>query len=112
MFTHLHRQGTHLPRAAAKTGTRLRRAAAVLATVACGLLGSAITVPAAFAMAIPALSRRYGHARVAPVPAATGGMAGWQIVLISLGVVVVAAAAAFLLDRAQAARRAAAAPTA
>jgi hypothetical protein len=42
----------------------------------------------------------------------TGGMPGWQIVLIAIGAAVVAAAVAVLMDRTRAARRHQAAPSA
>ncbi|HEY1003805.1 MAG TPA: hypothetical protein VGD83_29600, partial [Streptosporangiaceae bacterium] len=89
---------------------RLRRSVAVLAALIVGLLASAATVPAAFAM-IPDSG---GDAGVAPVQApavrvvVTGGMAGWQITLIALGAALLAAAAAVLLYRALAVRKAAA----
>ena len=106
MYPRLPRPGTHL-RPAALQAARLRRLAAALAAVTCGLLASAITVPAAFAMVGP------NPAPAAPVPAATvrvittGGMPGWQITLIAIGAALVAATAAVLLDRARAVRRAA-----
>ena len=86
--------------------------AGVLAAVTCGLLASAATVPAAFALVLPP-GGQGGTASVTPVPATTvrvvtaGGMAGWQITLIALGAALLAAAAAVLLDRARAAHRAA-----
>jgi hypothetical protein len=116
MFTHLPRQVPHLPVAARQPGGRLRRLAAVLAAVTCGLLASAAVVPTAFAMVRP--DPGGGTARLAPVLPATGrvvivgGMAGWQIILIAFGAALIAAAAAVLLDRTLAARRAASVPTA
>jgi hypothetical protein len=118
MFADLSRQGTHPPTAARKTGARLRRLIGVLAAVTCGLLASAVIVPAAFARVVPAGGGGGGITRVAPVPATTvrvvttGGMAGWQIALIALGAALLAAAAAVLLDRALTARRAPSATTA
>ena len=41
----------------------------------------------------------------AHIHAATGGMAGWQIVLIALGAAILAAIVAVLVERARAARR-------
>jgi hypothetical protein len=111
MLAYLPRRGPS-PRT---TGTRVRRLAAVLATVACGLLALVAAVPAAFARPIPA-GDQSGTAP-APVPAATvrviaaGGMPGWQITLIAVGAALLAAAAAVLLDRALAARRSASATT-
>jgi hypothetical protein len=116
MFTHLPDHGPH-PRTAAWQGAaRLRRLAAVLAAVTCGLLASAAIVPAAFAMVVPNPRGAYEGTPLAPGPAPSvvtaGGMAGWQITVIALGAALVAAIAAVLLDRALAARRAASATTA
>ena len=113
MFAHLPRRGTHPRTAARRAGARLRRLAGVLVAATCGLLASAATVPAAFAMPVP--DPGGGTARVAPVPATTirvittGGMAGWQITSIALGAALFAAAAAVLLYRALTARNAASA---
>ena len=115
MFTHLSRRETQLRTAARHAAARLRRLAAVLATVACGLLASAAIVPAAFAYGIPQPGGPGGLTPATPALATTvpvvtaGGMAGWQITLIALGAALVAAIAAVLLDRALAARRAASA---
>ena len=93
-------------------GARLRRLAAVLATVSSGLLASAAAATAAFANPIPIGDG--GTVPVAPVAAttvrviSTGGMAGWQITLIAVGAALAAAAAAVLLDRKLAGRRASA----
>lgn len=121
----LHR-GNHMPTQPLpprEMHARLRRLAAVLAVVTCGVLASAAVVPAAFAMVVPPPGGGVvphvggGTARPVPVPPATvrvitaGGMAGWQITLIAVGAAVLAAAAAVLLDRALAARRAASAQT-
>jgi hypothetical protein len=116
MFAHPPRQAPHPPTAARKTGRRLRQLGAVLAAVTCGLLASAMVVPAAFAV-VPG-SGGSGTNPATPVPATTvrvvtvGGMAGWQVTLIALGAALVAAAAAVLLDRARVARRTAQATTA
>jgi hypothetical protein len=80
MFTHLPDHGPH-PRTAAWQGAaRLRRLAAVLAAVTCGLLASAAIVPAAFAMVVPNPGGAYGGTPLAPGPAPSvvtaGGMAG------------------------------------
>jgi hypothetical protein len=113
MFAHLPRRGTHPRTAARRAGARLRRLAGVLAAATCGLLASAATVPAAFAMPVPGPGG--GTARVAPVPATTirvittGGMTGWQITSIAFGAALFAAAAAVLLYRALTARKAASA---
>jgi hypothetical protein len=115
MYAHLRRQGPHPPVAARQAGVPLRRLAAVLAAITCGLLASAAVVPAAFANPVPIGDG--GTIPLAPVPATvrvvtTGGMAGWQIALIAVGAALVAAAAALLIDRARASRRAASATTA
>ena len=118
MFSTEARQGKHPRIVARSAGARLRRFAAVLAAVISGLLASAATVPAAFAMPAPPSGGQGGSAGVVPVPATTvrvvaaGGMAGWQITLIALGAAVLAAAAAVLLYRALAARKAGSAATA
>ena len=90
MFTTRARQGTHPLLGARNATARLRRSVAVLAALIVGLLASAATVPAAFAM-IPDPGDAPGSAGVAPVQApavrvvVTGGMAGWQITSIALG---------------------------
>jgi hypothetical protein len=53
MVTHLPRRETHPRTAGRQAAARLRRIAAVLATVTYGLLASAAVVPAAFATMIP-----------------------------------------------------------
>ena len=84
MFARLTRPGTHPRTAALRAGTRLRRCAAALAAITVGLLASAATIPAAFAMQVPDPGGRGGPARPLPVPASTvhvvttGGMAGWR----------------------------------
>lgn len=111
MTTHLSRRETH-PRSTARTVARqLRRLAVALTAAACGLLASALIIPAASARTmmlpdpgnggtIPATPPP-GNAGVVP----GGGMAGWQMILIAVGAALVAATAAVLLDRARAARR-------
>jgi len=117
MFAHLTRQGTPPRTAAPKAGTRLRRLAAALTAITVGLLASAATIPAAFAMQVPGPGEQYGPARLAPAPASTvhvvttGGVAGWQITLIALGAALVAAAVTVRLARARAARRVAPSPS-
>ena len=118
MFTHLPHQGPRLRTAGRQAAARLRRLAAVLAAVTCGLLASAAIVPAASARIVPDPGGAGGGTPLAPAPATTvpvvtaGGMAGWQITLIALGAALIAAIAAVLLDRALAARRAAPSTTA
>jgi hypothetical protein len=115
MSTHLPHQGPHMRTAARQAAARLRRLAAVLAAVACGLLASAAIVPAAFAYGIPQPGGPGGLTPATPTTVSVvtaGGMAGWQITVIALGAALVAAVAAVLLDRALAARRVASATTA
>jgi hypothetical protein len=108
----------------------IRRAAGVLAGLACAWLGLAAAAPAAFAVGPPppvgpggyiipsaeppGWNRHphlpYGHwtGPVSKVPVHTvvaGGMPGWQIALIALAAALAAATAAVLVVRARAARR-------
>jgi hypothetical protein len=112
MNTLLPRPGTH-PRAAL-----LRPLAAVLAAVACGLLATAATIPAAFAS--PVHVPGGGLAPPLPGPAqvpaqihtvTVGGMPGWQITLIAAGAAVLAALLAVTAERVRAARRHITAPS-
>lgn len=112
MFSPLPRQATRPPAPGRHTGARRGRLAAAVTAAICGLLASAVTIPAAFAMVVPARGGPSTASPVAPVPATTrvitvAGMAGWQITLIAIGAALAAAAATFVLDRALAARRAA-----
>lgn len=117
MFTTRARQGTHPQMPARNASARLRRPVAVLAALVAGLLASAASIPAAFAM-VPDPGGAGGTAGVTPAPApavrvvVTGGMAGWQITSIALGAALLAAAAAVLLYRALAVRKAASAASA
>jgi hypothetical protein len=112
MFTPHPRQGTHPRTAARNTRGHPRRLAAVLAAIACGLLASAATVPAAFAGIIPVPGPGGGYGPATPVAPATvrvvavGGMTGWQITLIAVGAALVGAAVTLLLVRARTAYRA------
>ena len=114
MFTTRARQGTHPLLGARNATARLRRSIAVLAALIVGLLASAATVPAAFAM-VPDPGGATGSAGVAPVPApsvrvvVTAGMAAWQVTLIALGAALLAAVGAVLLYRVLAVRKAASA---
>ena len=63
MSTTQTRQGKHPRMAARSAGTRLRRFAAILAAIISGLLASAATVPAAFAMQAPPPGGQGGSAR-------------------------------------------------
>jgi hypothetical protein len=116
MFTHLPDHGPHPRTAARQAAARLRRLAAVLAAVTCGLLAPAAIVPAAFAMVVPNPGGAYGGIPLTPAPApavvTAGGMAGWQITLIALGAALTATAAALLLDRKLVGHRGATATTA
>jgi hypothetical protein len=120
MFVYLHRQETHPSIPASKAGTRLRRVVATLAAVAAGLLASAAAIPAAFARDIPdpLPDGQYRPIYPAPAPASTvhavnaGGVAGWQIALITLGAALIAAAVTIVVARARAAHPAGAAPRA
>lgn len=114
MLAHPSRPGPD-PRTAARSACpRLRRAAAVLAALTCGVLAWAAAVPAAVATPtpLPPPGGQYGPAPVVPGPATivrvvtAGGMSGWQVALIAAGAAVVAAAAAVRLDRALTAGRA------
>jgi len=117
MFTYPHRQATQ-PRTPRNAAARLRRLAAALATIICGLLASAAAMPAALARVVPPPGGPYSTVRIAPLPATTtrvvtvAGMAGWQITLIALGAALVGAAAALVLDRSRTAHRAASATSA
>jgi hypothetical protein len=119
MFAHLPHRGTQLRTGARQAAARLRRLTAALAAVICGLLASAVIVPAASAsVLVPGPGGAYGPIRPAPVPATTirvvtvGGMAGWQITLIALAAALAAATAAVFMNRARATRRASSATTA
>ncbi|HYB46112.1 MAG TPA: hypothetical protein VED20_01965, partial [Streptosporangiaceae bacterium] len=92
-------------------GARLGRLATVLAAAIAGLLASAAAATAAFANPVPIGDG--GTIPLAPAPAAvrvisTGGMTGWQVVLIAAGAALVAATVAVFADRARTARRGAA----
>lgn len=99
----LSRPGTHPHTAWSWAGTRLSRLAAAVAAATVGLLASAAAIPAAFAQQTQATVH---HA------AAGGGLTGWQIALIGVGVPLAAVAVTVLVRRVQAARRAAPSPTA
>jgi hypothetical protein len=81
----------------------IQRCLAVLAGLGGILLTLAAASPAALAVPPP-------PEPTPPVPVtvhtvATGGMPGWQIILIAAGAALLAAAVAVLLDRARAARQ-------
>jgi len=117
MFAHLIRPGTHPRTAALRAGTRLRRCAAALAAITVGLLASAATIPAAFASDVPQPVSGYELGRFGPVPATTSHAAaavvpGWQMIMITVGVVLVAAALTIVLARARSGQRAVPSPAA
>jgi LPS O-antigen subunit length determinant protein (WzzB/FepE family) len=91
----------------------IRRLAGILAGLAGGLLAFTAASPAAFAERVPPPG---GGGTVQAPPQVytivTGGMPGWQIVLIAVAAAVIAATVAVILDRVWAARRHLAAPTA
>jgi hypothetical protein len=91
----------------------IRPLAGILAGLAAALLAVAAAAPAAFAVPAPPVG---GGGTVAPPPpvqtVVAGGMPGWQITLIAIGAAILAAAVAVFLDRAWAARRHQAAPSA
>jgi hypothetical protein len=91
----------------------IRRLAGTLAVLAGALLATATAAPGASALPVP--PRNGGSPAVPPPVVRTvvvGGMPGWQIALIAVATAVVAAAVAVILDRARAARRHQAAPSA
>ena len=83
----------------------IRRLAAVLAGMATALV--AFATPA-FAVPPPPEPNVNGGRHLPPVEVhtiVTGGMPGWQIILIAVGAALLAATVAVLLDRAWVARR-------
>jgi hypothetical protein len=78
-----------------------RRLAAAVAAVTVGLVASAASIPAAFAQQTQATVHH---------TAAGGGLAGWQITLIGIGVPVAAAAITILVRRVRVSHRAAPSP--
>jgi len=99
-----------------QAGARLGRIATLLGVAISGLLASIAAATAAFAQPIPV-----GEDEITPVPlvphptvrvVTTGGIPGWQIILIALGAALAAAAAAVFLDRKLAGRRRASTTTA
>ena len=116
MFAPLTPRRSHPRTAALKAGTRLRRIAAALAAVTTGLLASAATIPAAFASGVPQPGSGYQLGRFGPAPATTShaaaGVPGWQMILITVGVVLVAAALTIVLARARSGQRAVPSPAA
>jgi hypothetical protein len=117
MFAPLIPRRSHPRTAALRAGTRLRRIAAALAAVTTGLLASAATIPAAFASGVPQPGSGYQLGRFGPAPATTShaaaaGVPGWQMILITVGVVLVAAALTIVLARARSGQRAVPSPAA
>ena len=84
---------------------RIQRCLGVLAAVGGALLALAAAAPAALATPAPPDP---GPAGIVPPPVhtvVTGGMPGWQIILIAASAALAAAVVAVLADRARAARR-------
>jgi hypothetical protein len=81
-----------------------RRILAAVITLAGTVLALAIA-PAAFAEPLPPSDCCTSGAATPPVTVVTGGMPGWQIILIAAGAALAGAALAILLDRARAARK-------
>ena len=91
----------------------IRRLVGVLTGLAAALAAAVVGAPAAFAATgtYPPPEPPVSHGPAAPPvlththAAVTGGMAGWQIVLIAVGAAILGAAVAVLVNRALAARR-------
>ena len=81
--------------------TRIQQCLSVLA----GLSGALLALAAAAPAALASLPLPPGNPQVAIRTAATGGMPGWQIILIATGAALAAAVTAVILDRARTARR-------
>jgi hypothetical protein len=90
----------------------IRRLAGILASLAAALLASNAISPAAFATRDPPPGDTGGPTVLPVHTVVTGGMPGWQIILIAAAAAVLAAALAVILDRARAARRQLTAPSA
>jgi hypothetical protein len=80
-----------------------RRILAAVITLA-GVALALAAAPAAFAEPLPP-SDCCTSGQNTPVTVITGGMPGWQIILIAAGAALAGAALAILLDRARAARK-------
>ena len=83
-----------------RRGTRLSRLAAAVVAVTVGLLASAAAIPAALAREMPA-----GLATVRQA-GTNGGLTGWQIALIGIGVPLAAVVVTVVFRRVRSARRA------
>jgi hypothetical protein len=92
----------------------IRRLATTLSSLSAALLALVTASPAAFAMPwpVPGSHPAPGQPSAQVHTIATGGMPGWQIILIAVGAAILVAAAAVLLDRAWTARRHPTVPTA
>ncbi len=86
---------------------RFRRLGAIAAGLGSAVLAFALAAPAAIATIPPPPGGAGGSVQPAPVvrTVVVGGMPGWQIALITIGVAIVTAATAVLVDRARAARQ-------
>ena len=82
----------------------IRRLAGVLVGLAGALVAFAAAAPAALAVRVPPPGGSGGTPPPAPVTVVAGGMPGWLITLIVIGVALLAATLAVLLDRARARR--------
>jgi hypothetical protein len=100
-----------------RADTRLSRLATALAAVTVALLASAAAIPAAFARELPPGLYRRSSAALAPSAtvqhtATTGGITGWQIALIGVGVPLAAVVLTIVLRRVRGARQGTHSPTA
>jgi hemerythrin-like domain-containing protein len=110
----LSRHGTRPRVVSSRAGTGLSRLAAAVAAVTISLLASAAAAPAAFARETPTGLHRRSPVALTPQAtihhaAASGGITGWQIALIGIGVPAAMTAVAILIRRMKARR--AASPT-
>jgi hypothetical protein len=90
----------------------LRRLAGILAGLGGILLAFSATSPAALASRTPPFGGLVERGAMPPPVhiLVTGGMSGWQIMLIAAGAAALAATAAVIVDRARATRRQLTAP--
>jgi hypothetical protein len=93
------------------------RLAMALAAVTVALLASAAAIPAAFARELPSRLSRHsavalGSSAIVQHAATTGGITGWQIALIGVGVPLAAAVLTIVVRRVRATRRGLHSPTA
>ena len=103
MSAPIPRRGPHPHTVPRRAGPRSRRLATATATLTWALLASAVIVPAARAENVMLPGGDVPPSTTVQV--ISGGMAGWQIILLALGAALVGAALAVHLDRTLAARR-------